>query len=120
MEVLIVMAILVVLGTLVTTQFFNVLDNSKVDAAKIQMQNFVQPLELYKLNVTEYPETLEALIENVDKEDKWLGPYLKADEIPKDPWNNDYDYTKVDRGFKISSGGSGDDAEEVIELIVAQ
>ena len=120
MEVLIVMAILVVLGTLVTTQFFKVLDNSKEDAAKIQMQNFVQPLELYKLNVLNYPETLEALIENVDKNDKWRGPYLKTDEIPKDPWNNDYDYTKVDRGFKISSGGSGDDAEEVIELIVAQ
>jgi general secretion pathway protein G len=54
MEVLIVMAILVILGTIVVTNFSGVLSQSKADSAKIQMQNFEQPLELYKLGVGSY------------------------------------------------------------------
>ena len=57
MEVLIVMAILVILGTIVVTNFSGVLSQSKSDSAKIQMQNFEQPLELYKLGVGSYPTT---------------------------------------------------------------
>ena len=83
MEVLIVMAILVILGTIVVTNFSGVLSQSKSDSAKIQMQNFEQPLELYKLGVGSYPSTdigLEGLINEPANapSGKWRGPYLKA------------------------------------------
>ncbi|MBA61036.1 MAG: type II secretion system protein GspG [Planctomycetaceae bacterium] len=110
MEVLIVMAILVILGTIVVTNFSGVLSQSKADSAKIQMQNFEQPLELYKLGVGQYPTTdtgLEALITQPPNapDGKWRGPYLKASEIPADPWGNAYDYQAADGGFTITSSG---------------
>ena len=126
MEVLIVMAILVILGTIVVTNFSGVLSQSKADSAKIQMQNFEQPLELYKLGMGKYPDEgigLEGLInEPPNAAGKWRGPYLKATEIPADPWNNPYKYTADGAGFKIISVGEDNtaDTEDDIEHIVAQ
>ncbi len=126
MEVLIVMAILVILGTIVVTNFSGVLSQSKADSAKIQMQNFEQPLELYKLGVGSYPTTdigLEGLLNEPANapSGKWRGPYLKATEIPADPWNNPYQYTADGAGFKIISAGEDAEKEDDdIEHIVAQ
>jgi len=127
MEVLIVMAILVILGTIVVTNFSGVLSQSKADSAKIQMQNFEQPLELYKLGVGSYPTTdigLEGLLNEPANapSGKWRGPYLKATEIPADPWNNPYKYTADVTGFKITSAGEDGaaDTDDDIEHIVAQ
>ena len=127
MEVLIVMAILVILGTIVVTNFSGVLSQSKSDSAKIQMQNFEQPLELYKLGVGSYPTTdigLEGLLNEPANapSGKWRGPYLKATEIPADPWNNPYQYTADGAGFRIISTGedSTADTDDDIEHIVAQ
>ena len=126
MEVLIVMAILVILGTIVVTNFSGVLSQSKADSAKIQMQNFEQPLELYKLGVGSYPTTdigLEGLLNEPANapSGKWRGPYLKATEIPADPWGRPYTYTADGAGFKIISAGEDAEKEDDdIEHIVAQ
>ncbi len=126
MEVLIVMAILVILGTIVVTNFSGVLSQSKADSAKIQMQNFEQPLELYKLGVGSYPTSdigLEGLLNEPPNapSGKWRGPYLKATEIPADPWGRPYTYTADGAGFKIISAGEDAEKEDDdIEHIVAQ
>ena len=126
MEVLIVMAILVILGTIVVTNFSGVLSQSKADSAKIQMQNFEQPLELYKLGVGSYPTSdigLEGLLNEPANapSGKWRGPYLKATEIPADPWGRPYTYTADGAGFKIISAGEDAETEDDdIEHIVAQ
>ena len=127
MEVLIVMAILVILGTIVVTNFSGVLSQSKSDSAMIQMQNFEQPLDLYKLNVGSYPSTdigLEGLLNESANapSGKWRGPYLKATEIPADPWGRPYDYTADGAGFKIISLGEDGtaDTEDDVTHTVAQ
>jgi general secretion pathway protein G len=124
MEVLIVMAILVILGTIVVTNFSEVLSKGKEDSAKIQMQNFEQPLELYKLGVGRYPTDteggLEALINAPPSapEGKWRGPYLKATEIPADPWGRPYDYVSDGSEFTITSKGETDsDADDIIHVV---
>ncbi|MEC9095744.1 MAG: type II secretion system protein GspG [Planctomycetota bacterium] len=119
MEVLIVMAILVILGTVVVGNFTNILGNSRKDAAMIQMQSFETPLNMYQLNVGNYPVGLEDLIAvptGADAE-KWRGPYLNGGEVPKDPWGNDYEYTKNDVGYTISATPPDGDP---IEFIVTQ
>ena len=127
MEVLIVMAILVILGTIVVTNFSGVLSQSKSDSAMIQMQNFEQPLDLYKLNVGSYPSTdigLEGLLNEPANapSGKWRGPYLKATEIPADPWGRPYNYTADGAGFKIISLGEDGtaDTEDDVTHTVAQ
>ena len=124
MEVLIVMAILVILGTIVVTNFSGVLSQSKSDSAKIQMQNFEQPLELYQLGMGSYPTPdigLEALINAPPNapEGKWRGPYLKATEIPADPWGRPYEYVSDGSEFKITSKGEKEDIvdDDIIHVV---
>ena len=85
------------------------IEHSLADQAKIQMQNFEQPLELYKLAFGSYPSNrigLEGLrIEpnGLVPEGKWRGPYLR--EIPNDPWGSPYQYSVEGDGFIIVSFG---------------
>ena len=122
MEVLIVMAILVILGTVVVGNFTNILGNSKKDAAMIQMQSFETPLNLYKLNVGDYPDAavgLDGLIAEPAGADaeKWRGPYLNGSEIPKDLWGNEYNYSKNDSGYTITADAPDGNP---VEFIVTQ
>ena len=36
---------------------------------------------------------LKILIEQPEGLDRWSGPYLKSNEVPKDPWGGGYVYT---------------------------
>jgi general secretion pathway protein G len=91
MEVLLVLAILVILGSLVTMAFQNVLSDSEEKAAKNQANEFTTPINTYWLHMRQYPATLQALMEPPADADatKWKGPYMQK-AIPKDPWGNDY------------------------------
>ena len=62
---------------------------------------------------------LRALVENVDQNEKWDGPYIKP-AVPKDPWGNDYVYTSpgehgdfdlVSYGADGQPGGTGENAD---------
>lgn len=91
MEVLLVMAILVILGSFATLAFQNVLGDSELKQAENQAKAFGTPVSTYWLHVRQYPTTLQALLEapaDIDAT-KWKGPYLDK-AIPKDPWGNDY------------------------------
>ena len=61
MEVLLVLAILVILGTLVVTNFSGILASSKIKAAKAQLNALEQPIDIYQLDVGTYPTTQQGL-----------------------------------------------------------
>jgi len=53
-------------------------------------------LKLFQLHTGEYPTTeqgLKALMECPEKLSGWDGPYIE--NVPKDPWDNLYSYTKL-------------------------
>jgi general secretion pathway protein G len=112
MEVLLVLAILVILGTLVGTNFTGMFANAKISAAKAQISALEKPMELYMMDVGTYPSTQQGLqalrTQPTDLADptKWLGPYLQKD-IPADPWGNQYGYELMPGGrqFRIFSVG---------------
>jgi len=118
-ELLIVMAILAMLAALVAPALFGNLDKGKVSAASSQISMLESALDSYRLDVGHYPETLQSLVENEDDEDGWDGPYLtRADEVPLDPWDNDFVYSRDGRSFSLFSygadgveGGEGVDAD---------
>jgi general secretion pathway protein G len=118
-ELLIVMAILAMLAALVAPALFGNLDKGKVSAASSQISMLESALDSYRLDVGHYPESLLSLVENEDDEDGWDGPYLtRADEVPLDPWDNDFVYSRDGRSFTLFSygadgveGGEGVDAD---------
>ncbi|MHB8970596.1 MAG: type II secretion system major pseudopilin GspG [Pirellulaceae bacterium] len=111
MEVLLVLAILVILGTLVVTNFSGIFASSKIKAAQAQLNLFEQQIDIYQLDVGAYPtdqQGLQALrVAPPDLQDpaKWLGPYAKKD-IPPDPWSQPYNYQLLSpTQYKVYSAG---------------
>ena len=71
-------------------------EKAKADAAKIEIGQIGQALDLYKLETGRYPSSsdgLQALVTAPGGASNWNGPYWKKSQIPKDPWGNDYRYT---------------------------
>lgn len=94
-ELLVVLAILGLIVAMVSPQVMKYLGRSKLDAAKIEIQNIGAALDLYRLDVSRYPlqqEGLQALIEPPPGVDHWAGPYLKQKKMPTDPWGQLYVY----------------------------
>jgi general secretion pathway protein G len=118
MEVLLVLAILVILGSLVTMAYQNVLGDSEKKSAKNQSDAFVGAIKMYHFHMRQYPATLQALMERPAEADatKWQGPYMDK-AIPKDPWGNDYRLaapgTRNPASFDVwSAGPDGVDGTE--------
>lgn len=110
-EMLVVITIIGLIMALVAPRVLNYLSESRAKAAKIQIESFKSALDLYYLDVGQYPssaEGLTALVEQRGSIPRWNGPYLKGRVVPMDPWQKDYIYESPGRHgvFDISSYGS--------------
>jgi general secretion pathway protein G len=123
-EMLVVLTIIGLIMALVGPRVLNYLSESKVKAAKIQIQSLGAALDLYYLDAGRYPSTAEGLAALVQSPGgqsySWNGPYLKGGKVPDDPWGHPYVYrAPADASpFEIISfgpsgqpGGTGDTAE---------
>jgi general secretion pathway protein G len=116
-EILVVMAIIGMLAVMVAPNIFNQQAGAQRDAALSQISALEAALDTYRLDVGQYPDSLEGLVENYSGRAAWNGPYLRR-EVPLDPWGNEYVYDSDGRGFTLVSygpdgerGGEGDDAD---------
>jgi general secretion pathway protein G len=116
-EILVVMAIIGMLAVMVAPNIFNQQAGAQRDAALSQISALEAALDTYRLDVGQYPDSLEGLVENDSGRAAWNGPYLRR-EVPQDPWGNEYVYDSDGRGFTLVSygpdgerGGEGDDAD---------
>src|SRR6266511_5981244 len=94
-EILVVLVLLAVIMSVVAGNYLGRGEKAKADAAKIEIGQISQTLDLYKLEVGRYPtsqEGLQALIAPPAGVSNWNGPYWKKATVPKDPWGNDYVY----------------------------
>ena len=94
-EMLVVISIIGLIMALVGPRVLNYLTDSKVKAAKIQIESLTSALDLYALDTGQYPsnsEGLEALMQRPGGVASWNGPYLKGNAVPKDPWGKSYVY----------------------------
>jgi general secretion pathway protein G len=95
--VLLVLAILVILAGFAAMMFTPVLSDSERKEARAQIGLFETPLNLYRLDMREYPSTSQGLValrtvpSDARHANKWNGPYLEKD-VPVDPWDNPYQY----------------------------
>lgn len=97
LELLVVLAILGLLAGIAGPQVLKYLGSSRIETAKVQVQNVVASLELFYLDVGRYPtedEGLKALVTEPPEVDGWKGPYLRKADALRDPWGHPYGYRK--------------------------
>ena len=110
-ELLVVLTIISLILGLVGPRVLGYLGESRVKAAKLQIENFGSALDLFTIDAGRYPTTsegLEALVQRPTTVQAWNGPYLKGGKVPLDPWGNPYQYrSPVERTqYEILSFGS--------------
>src|ERR1700710_3164140 len=110
-EMLVVITIIGLIMGLIGPRVLNYLSESKIKAAKIQLQSFGSALDLFYLDAGRFPSTAEglaALVRRTPGIAAWNGPYLKGGNVPNDPWSNPYIYRSPgERGpYDIMSHGS--------------
>lgn len=123
-ELMIVLVILGLIAGIVGPQAMNYLGRGKSQSAKVQIENISAALDMYKLEVGNYPsasEGLKALVAAPGSAKGWNGPYLKKGGVPLDPWNNEYQYKRpgsngqpydlLSYGADNAPGGEGDNAD---------
>ena len=95
-EILVVLVLIGVVLGIVGGNFLGRGEKAKADAAKIEIGQIAQALDLYKLETGRYPSTqegLQALVSAPPGVANWNGPYWKKSSLPKDPWGNEYKYS---------------------------
>jgi len=112
-ELLVVLAIIMLLGTIAVPQLLKYLDGAKQDTARAQIQSLTATLDLFKLDVGRYPtqeEGLDALVKAPAQVDGWNGPYVKRKDMLLDPWKRVYRYKRPgDHGdYDLLSYGADD------------
>jgi general secretion pathway protein G len=112
-EMLVVITIIGLIMALVGPRVLGYLNDSKLKAAKIQIETFSSALDLYYLDNGRYPTTSEGLAALVQRpsgsDSAWSGPYLNRREVPVDPWGNAYGYrSPADSApYEVISSGAG-------------
>jgi len=121
-ELLVVIIVLGLLVGLVGPRLFGRVGQSKVAAARAQIELLGASLDQYRLDTGSYPTTAQGLdaLQRNPSVTNWNGPYLKKD-VPKDPWGNPYkyrccpgqrgDYDLWSEGADGQPGGEGENAD---------
>ena len=79
MELLLVLVILVVLGSMTAAYFMGTRDKALVDTARAEIGIITKQIDLYQFHMRTYPTKIEDLVERPtgDGAEDWGGPYLK-------------------------------------------
>ena len=91
-ELLLVLVILSVLAAIVVPKFAGRTEQARITAAQSQIATFGTALDAFEIDTGSYPKGksgLTDLFQQPREAQNWRGPYLK-NEIPKDPWGNEY------------------------------
>lgn len=114
-EILVVITIIAIVMSLVGPRVLNYLSESKVKAAKIQIESLASALDLYFLDVGQYPsnsEGLTVLVQRPGSTANWNGPYLRGHVVPNDPWGKPYVYRAPGRNAAYDIISFGTDGHE--------
>jgi len=119
LEIVIVFILLAGIMAFVGPKIFEQMGRAKSSEAKIRIQQLVGQIEIYKLEVGRYPDSLQSLVKQPAGVDRWNGPYAKDLDL-KDAWGNDYRYTVpgttkafdlISLGADNKEGGDGENRD---------
>ncbi|MFI0849511.1 type II secretion system major pseudopilin GspG [Mesorhizobium sp. IMUNJ 23232] len=107
-EMLVVLAIIGLITALVGPRVLAQLSDSRERAARLQIEAFSSALDIFYIDVGRYPvqaEGLGALVRKPSTIQVWNGPYLRGDNVPLDPWGNEFKYASDGKTFKVTTDG---------------
>lgn len=112
-EIMLVVAIIGILAAMVVPRLTGRTKQARSSVAKADVEvNMPLALDLYELDIGEFPDSLDYLMENKVASDDWRGPYLKRS--PKDPWGREYYYNcpgdRSKHGYDLYSAGPDGEA----------
>ncbi len=122
-EILVVLTLIGIVMGIVGGNYLGQGEKAKQKAAKIEIEQIGQTLDLFRLEVGRYPTTqegLQALISAPAGVPNWNGPYWKKGTLPKDPWTHEYKYASPGQhgaydlyslGADGKEGGEGTDKD---------
>jgi general secretion pathway protein G len=124
-EIMVVVVILAILGTLVAPQILGRIDEARITKAREDMKLYESSLDLYRMDNFRYPtneQGLDALVHRPnDPNLKNYRPEGYVKQLVKDPWGHDYVYVSPGTGgapYDLMSfgadgapGGTGNDAD---------
>ncbi len=120
LEILVVIAILGLLIGLVAPAALRQLGNARGSVAKQSLERIGSVLDLYKLDVGNYPTTEQGLAALADRPrgiSAWNGPYVKGG-VPMDPWSHPWTYkqpsARSNHDYDLCSAGPGGTSGEQI------
>jgi general secretion pathway protein G len=128
-EILVVVVIIGILGAVIVPNLLGRPDQARVTAAKSDIRNLSNALDIYRLDNFVYPSTeqgIEALVSAPSgfPEPKNYNPDGYIKNLPTDPWGSPYVYERTQSGFTLFSlgadgteGGEGLNADIRIEDI---
>jgi len=123
LEILVVVMIITILATIVGVSVSRRPGETRMMAAKVQIEAFRTALDLYRMDQGMFPsqeQGLKALCEKPTISpipDKYPDePYLRSRKVPLDPWKHDYVYlvpgSKGEKYEIISYGADGEQGGE--------
>ena len=114
-EILVVLTLIGIVMGIVGGNYLGQGEKAKAKAAKIEIEQIGQTLDLFRLEVGRYPTTqegLQALITAPTGVANWNGPYWKKNTLPKDPWTNEYKYASPGQHGAYDLWSYGADGKE--------
>lgn len=108
MELMVVIVILGLLVSIVAVNYDDIFKDASQGTAKAQMAHIEEAIKLYRLKHRKLPESLQDLVSDG-----------KLESVPKDPWDGEYQYTRIDKtkfelkclGQDQAEGGEGADED---------
>ena len=93
-EIMVVLVIIGILAAFIAPKLTDQAEGAKVTAAQHDVTRLKAAMDMYRLLIGSYPSTgegLRSLVEKPADAPSWKeGGYI--DNLPKDPWGNDYQY----------------------------
>ncbi len=121
LEILIVLSIMAVLIAIIAPRILGSQKKADIKATNLQIDGIEEALKMYAADNRTFPNTEEGLLALLEKpaDEKrakaWDGPYFDGEDLPADPWGNEFNYeyppTRNKRDFP-DIWSNGPDGEE--------
>lgn len=92
LEIMLVVVIIGILAALVGPRLVGRTNEARIEATRAQLNGIEQAIKSFEIDTGGFPKTLKELIEEPTDNSAWKGPYFDKEELPKDAWQQEFEY----------------------------
>lgn len=103
-EILLVVVIIGILAAVAVPRLGGRVAQSQIAAARASIGAISTAIDLYETDNGRLPDSLQNLMTK-GSEPNWNGPYLRKAESLRDPWGNEFQYSRQGNTYTVVSAG---------------